>query len=105
MAKEKAAPAEKEAPKYTVANLSEDLGKEPADVRVMLRKSTVEKPGAVWGWDKKSEYDAVLKELKAMGSKPKAEKAPPAKAEKAPAKTEKPKAAKAAGSKKAKADA
>ena len=82
MAKETKAPAvEKEKPKFNVNNLADDLGKSPAEVRVLLRKSDIEKPGSVWGWDKKADYDAALK---ALASAPKAEK---------PAKEEKPAAA------------
>ena len=92
MAKEKAA-AEKETPKYNVVNLAEDLGKSPAEVRVLLRKSGLEKEGGQWGWDKKSDYDSALKELKSL-MKPKAEKAP-ARETDAPAK------AKSTGKKKA----
>lgn len=85
MAKETKAPAvEKEKPKFNVNNLADDLGKSPAEVRVLLRKSDIEKPGSVWGWDKKADYDAALKSLKALASAPKAEK---------PAKEEKPAAA------------
>ena len=79
MAKEKVAAAEKQTPKYNVGHLAEDLGKSPSEVRVLLRKSDLEKEGGQWGWDKKSDYDSALKELKSL-MKPKAEeKAAPAK--------------------------
>lgn len=104
MAKEKAAPAEKakrqppvrELPKYNINNLTSDLGLEPASIRVLLRKSDLTKNGGAWGWDTKAEYDSALKALKALQSKPKADKpakeekaSKPAKAEKAPKKSDK----------------
>lgn len=81
-----------EKPKFNVTNLSEDLGKSAAEVRVLLRKSDLEKGGGVWGWDKKADYEAALKTLKALVSTPKASaKEKPADKEKpaakAPAKT------------------
>jgi SNF2 family DNA or RNA helicase len=86
MAKEaKAKPAKNEAPKneapatekkksnlpakpeykYTAANLAEALGLEPATVRIALRKHKVAKAnGGVYGWDKKTDFDEVVKLLK-----------------------------------------
>lgn len=67
-------------PKYNVTNLSADLKIDAGAVRVLLRKSKLEKPGPVWGWDTKTEYEAVLKTLKAAQSAPAADKKAAAKA-------------------------
>lgn len=69
-----------EKPKYDVAMLAEELDRSPAEVRTLLRRSDIEKPGPTWGWNKKSEYDAALKALKALTAKP--AKAAPTKGDK-----------------------
>ncbi len=53
-----------EKPKYGVPYLAEQLGIIPASVRVALRKSDVEKPGRMWGWDTKKDADAVVAALR-----------------------------------------
>ena len=50
--------------KYGVADLSEILGIEAASVRVALRKRNIEKAGRSYGWNTKTELDAVAKQLK-----------------------------------------
>ena len=56
-------------PTYNAGTLADDLRIEPSAVRVLLRKSGLKKPGAVWGWDTKTEYESVLKTLKGLGTK------------------------------------
>ena len=58
------APKATEEFKFTVANLAEDLGIKEASVRVKLRNAEVEKAGRAYGWNKKTDYDKVLKQLK-----------------------------------------
>ncbi len=77
------APPRPEMPKYNAGTLAQDLGIEPSAVRVLLRKSSLKKPGAVWGWDTKSDYDAALKTLKGLQSGKDSDKAAGKKAEKA----------------------
>lgn len=51
--------------KYNVATLAEDLGIEPASVRVALRKADIEKAdGGVYGWNNKTDYEAVKAKLR-----------------------------------------
>ena len=88
--------------KYTLAQLATDTGREPAAIRVVLRKSDLTKPdGGRWGWNTKADYEkavALFKAEKAPKAAPVKAAAPKADA-KAPAKAKpaaKPKAAKAA---------
>lgn len=70
-------------PKYTVDSLVEASGLQPASVRVALRELGVEKKfGNKYGWDKKTEFDEVVKALKERSAK----RVAPAKKEEAPAK-------------------
>jgi hypothetical protein len=54
--------------KYGVADLADELGIEPASVRVQLRNKGVEKNGAVYGWKNDKDFQAVVKQLRAKGS-------------------------------------
>lgn len=95
--KTKAPAVPRELPKFNVNHLSEDLGKSPSEVRVLLRKSGLEKSSGAWGWEKKSEYDAALKTLKALtASKPASGSKGDTEAEGAPAKKTSSKGKKAA---------
>ncbi|TXH19116.1 MAG: hypothetical protein E6R03_01000 [Hyphomicrobiaceae bacterium] len=58
-----------EKPVYGVAKLAEDLGIEPASVRVALRNEGIEKPGKRYEWPNKTEYSKVLSQLKNRGAK------------------------------------
>lgn len=77
---------------YTAAQLSEELGIEPSDLRRALRAIKAEKPGSSWVWPKKTDADlksirgelkTYLKEVseKKVG-RPRASGKKPAKAEK-----------------------
>jgi hypothetical protein len=83
---------------FGVSDLADELGIEPASVRVQLRSKQVPKNGSVYGWKNDKEFQAVVKQLRS--SKPKQDEGErPAKksAEKAPAKNgSKPAAAKKA---------
>lgn len=81
--KDKAAKAEKteksekaSAPefKFGVADLAEELGIEPASVRVQLRNRKVEKAGKSYGWNSKAELKEVVDQLKAGKSEGKKSK-------------------------------
>ncbi len=51
--------------KYNVSNLADALGIEPASVRIALRKAGVEKAeGGVYGWNTKTDFEAVVNQLK-----------------------------------------
>lgn len=67
---EKAEKAEK-APefKFGVADLAEELGIEPASVRVQLRNRKIEKAGKSYGWNSKAELKEVVAQLKAKPEK------------------------------------
>lgn len=105
MAKKPAAPAETKAakpvetkatePKYTVDDLVEATGLQPASVRVALRELGVEKQfGNKYGWATKTDFDQIVKSMKERSAKrittaaPAAEKPAPkaAAAKAAPAK-------------------
>lgn len=66
---------------------------------MLLRKSKLKKAGGAWGWETKSDYEAALKELKALQTAPSKE-APAAKPAKGKG-NEAPASAKAPGKKKA----
>lgn len=51
--------------KFGVADLAEELGIEPASVRVQLRNRKIEKAGKSYGWNSKSELKEVVEQLKA----------------------------------------
>ena len=78
--------------KFTVTDLAEKLGIEPASARVQLRNKGIAKNGTVYGWNTQKELDEVVKTLRA-GNDDKPAKADnddkPAKADKAPAKSDK----------------
>lgn len=74
-------------PKFTVDDLVEATGLQPASVRVALRELGVEKEfGNKYGWGTKKDFDEIVKAMKERSSKrvaqPKEEEAP----KKAPAK-------------------
>lgn len=71
----------KEEYKFDVLNLADDLALAPATVRVMLRKSEIEKAGRSYGWNTQKEYESVLRTLRSVSSSTKDEK--PVKASKA----------------------
>mgnify|MGYP003593656952 CR=1 FL=1 len=57
-------------PKYTVDSLVEATGLQPASVRVALRELGVEKAfGNKYGWDKKADFDEVVKAMKERSAK------------------------------------
>lgn len=64
--KEEAAPAKKEEPtfKYGVKELAEALGIKAASVRVRLRSAKVAKAGKSYGWNTKTELQAVIDQIK-----------------------------------------
>lgn len=55
--------------KYTVADLEEATGLKAASIRVGLRDSDFERTGRSWGWDKKTDFDAVVKYFKARADR------------------------------------
>lgn len=59
----------KEEFKYGVSDLAEELGLAEASVRVGLRSIGAEKEGNRYGWNKESDFKAVLKELQARSAK------------------------------------
>lgn len=66
----KAAVAAAGEPKYTVDSLVEETGLQPASVRVALRELGVEKDfGNKYGWDKKADFDEVVKAMKERSAK------------------------------------
>lgn len=75
MAAKKATPAKetkatKEEPQFTVDNLVEASGLQPASVRVALRELGVEKEfGNKYGWKTKKDFDVVVKALKERSAK------------------------------------
>ena len=73
MAKEESKPEFK----YGVADLAEALGILDTSVRVSLRKNNVEKAKGtnVYGWNNKTEFDAVVSKLKESSAKAPAKKA------------------------------
>ncbi len=79
--------------KYGVEDLASLMGVESATVRVWLRNHGVKRTGRSYGWNTKSELDALVKQ-RDEGAAPapaKAKKATPAKAKKvAPAKADPP---------------
>lgn len=76
--------------KYTLAQLATDTGREPAAIRVVLRKSDLTKPdGGRWGWNTKADYEKAVALFKAE----KAPKAAPVKDDAKPAAKGKPAAA------------
>jgi hypothetical protein len=57
-------------PKFTVDSLVEATGLQPASVRVALRELGVEKQfGNKYGWNKKGDFDEVVKALKERSAK------------------------------------
>jgi len=63
----------KEGFKYGVADLAEQLGIQPASVRVQLRNKGIPKAGKAYGWNTKEELKAVADKVRA-GVKEEAEK-------------------------------
>lgn len=56
-------------PKYTVNDLAEALGNTDASVRVALRDLEIPKNGKRYSWNRKTEFDAVVKQLKERSTK------------------------------------
>lgn len=78
--------------KFGVADLAEELGIEPASVRVQLRNRKIEKAGKSYGWNSKAELKEVVDQLKAKpeGKKSsKKSKSDDSDGEEAPAKSKK----------------
>jgi len=67
----------KEEHKFNVDHLAKALDVAPESARIALRKHKIEKAGKSYGWNSKTEMDAVVKKIKAGA--PKAEKKPAAK--------------------------
>lgn len=55
--------------KYNVETLADDLGLQPASVRVALRKHAIDKTDGVYGWNTQADYKAVLAKLKGDAKK------------------------------------
>lgn len=64
---EKQAKSEEPEFKYGVSDLAEMLDLSPASVRVHLRNNEVERAGRSYGWNTKSELEAVAKQIKPQG--------------------------------------
>lgn len=63
--------------KYDVTALADTLGIEPASVRVALRKHKVDKAeGNVYGWNNKTDFEAVVAKLKSDKKADSTKKAP-----------------------------
>lgn len=54
-----------ESPAYGVKHLAKSLKTEPHLLRVKLRNNKIKKNGKSYGWDTKSEMEAVVKKLQA----------------------------------------
>lgn len=67
--------------KYGVEDIANALKIKPASARIQLRKGNIEKAGKSYGWNSKTDVDAVVKKLqassepKATAKKPEAKKA------------------------------
>ena len=70
--------------KFSVDHLAKALDVSPETARIQLRKHKIEKAGKAYGWNSKTELDAVVKKMKtpkaAAEKKPAAKKAPAKKA-------------------------
>lgn len=66
---------EKTKPKYGVEALAEALNTKPHLLRIRLRRAAVKKNGKTYGWDTKSDFDAVVTQLKSSASSPKTKEA------------------------------
>ena len=49
---------------YGIKELAEEVGEDQHKIRVVLREMEVEKPGGRYGWDRRAEFDALVKQLK-----------------------------------------
>jgi hypothetical protein len=71
MSKNVRVPVEKaEKSTYGIAHLVTDTGIEQPKIRIILRTLEIEKDGGRYGWNKVSEYNAVLKQIKDYKSQP-----------------------------------
>jgi hypothetical protein len=71
MSKNVRVPVEKaEKSTYGIAHLVTDTGIEQPKIRIILRTLEIEKNGGRYGWNKVSEYNAVLKQIKDYKSQP-----------------------------------
>lgn len=79
--------AEKSEMKFGVADLAKEMGVQDTTARIALRKHKIEKAGKAYGWNSKTELQAVAKKLKgdAAPAKKPAAKKPAAKKAKATA--------------------
>jgi superfamily II DNA or RNA helicase len=59
-----ASPAKADKPTFGIQQLAEELDKEQTIVRVGLRSLGVQKNGGRYGWEKKGDFDAVVKDLR-----------------------------------------
>lgn len=55
--------------KYNLSNLVNDLGITAASVRQGLRSLKIAKNGGVYGWNTKTDYEAVRDQMKERGSR------------------------------------
>ena len=58
-----------EGPQFTVDDIVEATGLQPASVRVGLRESDFKKTGRQWGWNTKKDFAEVLKFFKERAAK------------------------------------
>lgn len=58
---------------FVVADLAEALDKEAFEVRALLRRAEIEKTEGKYTWSGQKEFDSVVKQIKALGTKSKAE--------------------------------
>ena len=72
---------------YGVPELAEELGIEPASVRVKLRSAGIDKTGRSYGWKNQKDFQAVVKQLKSSDKPAKADKDDEGGEEAAPKKT------------------
>ena len=49
--------------KYTIADLAKSLGIKEASARIKLRKAEVPKAGRAYGWNNKTDFEKVVKQL------------------------------------------
>lgn len=57
--------------KYGIASVEEATGRDAASIRRSLRSADqFEKTGGVWGWNTKSDFEAVVKHIKPVLTRP-----------------------------------
>lgn len=61
--------ASRETYKFTVQDLADKLGIEPASARIKLRNEGIAKAGRSYGWNTQKDFDAVVKQLSAKPDK------------------------------------